>query len=1043
MPAETAARPGRVAYLLVVLLVACWRVAAAEPQGAADRARAEELAWRGIDQCRAGDFDRGLADLRAALAIAEHNGDRQFVASILVWIGSFQTDQQDLDAAVRTYRRALEQLEPRDHMGRWWIDFSISLSMHLSGDLEQSRSHLEGMIERLHQLEGSEALLYDFWLQTILEFGGTRDRQAAEDRRRASSPRERVRDIAESSTRMLLGTNLLAAERYEEAARQLTSAAEASARAGDAYSARIHESLAAAWIGHRDFAAAVEVMEEVLAQAPATAPGQQVRQLLLISRLERRSGQLESAGNHLAEALDLTREAEDGLTRAEVNEGLGLYYSALGRLETAAGYLEKAFSAYREAESPRASLCHTRLEAVYASLGLSGNADDSAPLVEDAVDGLLSELRSLVAGGRVPEPEELERLRELAKVARASGLPSFAFEGLDLLEALRSAQGGRGEAGVDGDPIDRLLTQLRRSPDFQLQLSGRLGIAERALRANRWQAAREEAERVLADLRGRGHPEEKTWALHLLSLALWAGGERENALGAARSAVRSLESLMVDLSVEEVAISFRDRRLGPIVYEDAVRTHALVGHWATAFHIAERARAQTLLRLSADGSFLPVAQAELGPWGWGLLAEIRELEIGAREAQGEERGRLLEELYQTRREYERYSIRTKVREVQPGERPSPIALNLPETRALLDRDTTLVSYFVTEGGLIRWVADADRSEFQTLALDAETLREWVGCWLRSLAGYRGGLPLRVPTRGGRGVELLSLEPCGRGEAVSGALYSALLAGIEPRDSRRRLLVAPHGVLHSLPFAALRDPVGGRYLVEDVTVVQLPSASALSIYDPGREEGSPPPARPESRDGVLVVGDPATYLDSLPGAEREALAVARLLGAEPLLGSRAQEDAVRERLGESRIVHFATHGVFDPRNPRWSRLVLADGARHDGHLEVHEILGLRELAGVEMVVLSGCQTALGEITAGDDVIGLGRAFLHAGVRSVVSTLWSIADEASAELMVDFYRHLEQGTAPADALRAAQLARLRDPATSDPYYWAAFTVWGDPG
>jgi CHAT domain-containing protein len=112
------------------------------------------------------------------------------------------------------------------------------------------------------------------------------------------------------------------------------------------------------------------------------------------------------------------------------------------------------------------------------------------------------------------------------------------------------------------------------------------------------------------------------------------------------------------------------------------------------------------------------------------------------------------------------------------------------------------------------------------------------------------------------------------------------------------------------------------------------------------------------------------------------------------------------------------------------------------MEVHEILADLDLSGVNLVVLSACQTASGKRSGGDEIVGLTRAFLYAGTPGVISTLWNIHDAATAILMEDFYRRLLEGVSVAEALRQAQLSLLRTPSYQDPYYWAAFSLTGDP-
>jgi CHAT domain-containing protein len=165
-----------------------------------------------------------------------------------------------------------------------------------------------------------------------------------------------------------------------------------------------------------------------------------------------------------------------------------------------------------------------------------------------------------------------------------------------------------------------------------------------------------------------------------------------------------------------------------------------------------------------------------------------------------------------------------------------------------------------------------------------------------------------------------------------------------------------------------------------------------------------------------------------------------------VGSRATESRFKEMAPRSRVIHLATYGVLNTRNPLFSFVELAPGGETDGRLEVHEVFGL-ELAA-DLVVLSACQTAVGsgrlrDVPSGDDWVGFVRAFLFAGAKRVMGSLWPVDDRATAELMNHFYRGLDTGHAEAAALGNAQRALIRSGDYSDPFYWAGFVLSGEVG
>jgi CHAT domain-containing protein len=269
----------------------------------------------------------------------------------------------------------------------------------------------------------------------------------------------------------------------------------------------------------------------------------------------------------------------------------------------------------------------------------------------------------------------------------------------------------------------------------------------------------------------------------------------------------------------------------------------------------------------------------------------------------------------------------------------------------------------------------------------------------------------------------------------------LVAPLEGQIKTSHVAVVPHQALHTVPFAALTD--GERYFGAEHVLTMLPSASALRFLRVNaKQSGESGDAQPPA----LVYGDPLVDipgLPQLPAAKAEALAVADLLQTAAYTGKAASEVRLREVLSGTSILHLAAHGSYDPSDPLASLIALSPGGGEDGRLEAREIFGL-PLRGSELVVLSACQSNVGELSGGDEVVGLTRAFFFAGAPSVLSSLWSVDDAATSVLMTSFYRHwLQEGLSKAQALQAAQADVRADPKWASPFYWAAFTLNGDEG
>jgi CHAT domain-containing protein len=315
------------------------------------------------------------------------------------------------------------------------------------------------------------------------------------------------------------------------------------------------------------------------------------------------------------------------------------------------------------------------------------------------------------------------------------------------------------------------------------------------------------------------------------------------------------------------------------------------------------------------------------------------------------------------------------------------------------------------------------------------------------------------------------SPSSSYEASGQHLYIQLLAPcLSGSRGLKRICVVPAGALHYVPFSAFVLP-NSEFLAERVQVYYAASASAL-VYSSYRNRGQ----RPESGQTLIVANPrPHTDFDSLPFAESEGAEVARIAPHAKLLSStEATESAISDALPFSRMFHFAGHTHLLPNSPLRAALMCTEDLEDDGRLEVRELFGM-DLSECEMAVLSACETRLGKMSRGDEIVGLERAFLRAGVPTVVASLWKVDDAATQTLMVAFYRNLfEKKLDKLEALRQAQLAilgghlsteielasrglgkatrlpaevvqtttpTLRATSTRHPRYWASFVLSGN--
>ncbi|MBE9202860.1 CHAT domain-containing protein [Synechocystis salina LEGE 06099] len=388
-------------------------------------------------------------------------------------------------------------------------------------------------------------------------------------------------------------------------------------------------------------------------------------------------------------------------------------------------------------------------------------------------------------------------------------------------------------------------------------------------------------------------------------------------------------------------------------------------------------------------------------------------------------------------------------------RPRP--LNLSQIQALLDDETLLLEYALGKERSYLWVVG--QSSLRSYVLPgADQLDEAIKSFRQSF-----------------------LEPTQRIRRPLAVSQGAQLYGQLIPDptiiTGKRLLIVPDGVLQYLPFGALvtANPPNQppTYLIDRHELVTMPSASTLSILRQNTAQREPAPnllavfadpvftasderlgtaiaRRPENLpvDLELSARDAGVYFDRLPYTEQEAEQLIALFPPEASLNELGFE-ATRARvfadtMEQYRFIHFATHGILNSKNPQLSGLVLSlfnpAGEPINGFVRLYDIFNLNLPA--DLVVLSACQTGLGQEVRGEGLIGLTRGFMYAGAARVVVSLWSVDDEATARLMTEFYRGLlQQQMAPAAALQWAQQKLKEDPRFASPYYWAGFTLQGE--
>ena len=245
-----------------------------------------------------------------------------------------------------------------------------------------------------------------------------------------------------------------------------------------------------------------------------------------------------------------------------------------------------------------------------------------------------------------------------------------------------------------------------------------------------------------------------------------------------------------------------------------------------------------------------------------------------------------------------------------------------------------------------------------------------------------------------------------------------------------LIFVPEGPLFLAPFAAFKGP-NSKHLCESFRIRLIPSLTSLKMIGDC-------PVDHHCKSGVLLVGDPwvqeVAELKQLPFAKEEVEMIGKMLGCTPLIGRQATKDEVLRRIDSVALVHIAAHGSMDT-----GEIALApDDAKMDFILTMRDVLRVKMRA--RLVVLSCCHSAQGEIKA-EGVVGIARAFLGAGARSVLVSLWAIDDKATLEFMKNFYQHLVKGKSASEALNQAMNCMRESEEFGSVKYWASFVLIGD--
>lgn len=634
--------------------------------------------------------------------------------------------------------------------------------------------------------------------------------------------------------------------------------------------------------------------------------------------------------------------------------------------------------------------------------------------------------------------QQLQKVVGSAPISTTRGSISRLMARLYQLKALQSVK--TAQAGFTDEVRKSIEEDLSRADSFAEQadnidthlqiLQTRLDYLQSA-RPSNWQQAAQDSLGNYAKIPGATTGRPAQFAIYSERGKVYlAQGRMNEATADFQKAVDTLEADLRD-SGTSAGRSQAIRSIHRQLYEDLAKAQAQQGKSGAAFETLDR-----LQQVQSFGNFkLQDMQKRVRGGDLATLTRAGEvqaqLQASEREVVALKSGRAdqglidkaVQVLASNRSAY--YSCVSDLEQKYPEFRKLDIKpINFSKLQRSIPANTLVVQYFASKDELFILQASRENVMVRKVPVGKAELQ-------RLVRDFRQRI-LKYPETGGRfswsGPE---------GEAfkkTATQLYAHLIAPVEADlAGKEALAVIPFDFLLYLPFQALASEAGGKlqFLIEKKQVVVLCKAADLDQVF----------GAPASKTGSLVAfGNPD---GTLPAASDEAKALKDIFpGSRVFLTAEATTDRLQGVQAPSvAYLHFATHGILNSGDPRMSYLAMARGNK----LSVTDIVGYRldgPSSDLNLVTLSACQTALGEINHdGSDLRGLADAFSLAGCRSVVASLWSVEDQSTRDLMVEFYKALKEGKSKAQALKQAQCGLLAQEKYHHPFFWAPFILIGD--
>ncbi len=760
---------------------------------------------------------------------------------------------------------------------------------------------------------------------------------------------------------------------------------------------------------------------------------------------ERLSGDFADIIREDSETLRQARASHSASGQIEALRSLAATYATFNAMDQATAMLKDAYALAKDAWAPagrpvgvvNASDLYGLANDLGEAYAQGGHLSDARATFEDTAASLhrytdaamRRDLGDRLAGAvvglaRVTALEGDAPAAIKTLTAALDGVPADArFDRADVLTRLARLE--RDQAPADAvQHYEAAIASYRDARDRVSEISVRLQLADFLARtpdagADRLDRARRHLAIVARDATLLNYAD-ATWRMDFVDgLVAEADGHPSEALDHYTAAVGRLDQIRAGLNVQEQRAAFVDTDTVQDLYRRAVRLSLAANDRDRAWAFLERGKARTFLEQLQGHRFAADAASP-------ETADLRKLEqriIDLRaslspEAQVVQRGAGMEPtvvLAQLRHLEEQFALSRQQSLVASNRATQPLSvapIQLGEVQRRLPEHAALVEYSLLDDTIAAFVVSGSTVESLSWPADTSLLRTNVQALRVALSHLSGpGNPVALA------------------QTVSATLLPNVLAHV-PADVDH-LIIVPAGYLAYLPFEVL--PVAaGTQLIDRYAISYLPSASTLQFLRPWQTPSG------HERLFLGALGN-ATVEDwpSLPGTIVETDRILKLYPtATRVIEGAFTSAAARDALEHDDWVHFATHGLVDEQAPMFSAVLMGSNTAGSTRLSMYEIADVPIKAN--LVVLSACETGLGRLFRGDEVVGLTRTLLQAGAGAVVSSLWKVSDDSTAQLMETFYSGLRSGLPPSQALREAAISTRKQYGMA--FFWAPFVLTG---